>query len=622
MKLHLPLRLNLARLDFENGHLDKAIANIDAALKQYQIEGKKVENFAPILYTRGKTKSEGICEQLCKAGRASDVERLLKDAVQASKKVYGVGSYDETISLGELAGFYATEKQDKLLDDVTADMLRSYEARGALPPNYSGNSRDAAMMHFLEVSVLLAEQGNSQKGIEMDTKLLTLQRKMLKSYSDQIADTLVALGTIYTLTNKFQQAEPLFCEALKIKKGFLGQSRPAFYFMGLYADVLRKLGREDEANQIMTIGAPGTAKSHGLPQADKSNFTATKSNITGKIDRVRDELVEALRAAQADAPYGTSASKILFELASYDVRENHNKLAELEYLELLEMADAGSPSLSGGRKKLLLALAELYIKEGDNVKAAKAIDQAKKSDSGIFKGRRSVRDTIKYAELEIEANNYKRAIEDLELVEHLIAEDNTDSSRPLQTLFTQLAALWRKLGNDEKANAAAAKAEALKRDVSRIHLNRQRPSSQKADADLSSPSSPPPSPPTHPGGPSGGGRLPSAHNPINNSDAAYVGAYMADLERRIRRAWFPPRDHADKVVQTTFMIKRGGDVSNIELSRSSGNPLADRAALRAIEKAAPFRPLPPGSHDTEKFEYTFNYPGASSNGNSALRRLQ
>ncbi len=48
------------------------------------------------------------------------------------------------------------------------------------------------------------------------------------------------------------------------------------------------------------------------------------------------------------------------------------------------------------------------------------------------------------------------------------------------------------------------------------------------------------------------------------------GPYMADLQRRIKRAWFPPKGNESKRVVVIFKVHRGGELSNLRLDHSSG----------------------------------------------------
>ncbi|HEY9713522.1 MAG TPA: energy transducer TonB, partial [Chroococcales cyanobacterium] len=83
------------------------------------------------------------------------------------------------------------------------------------------------------------------------------------------------------------------------------------------------------------------------------------------------------------------------------------------------------------------------------------------------------------------------------------------------------------------------------------------------------------------------------------------GPYMADVQRRSKRAWFPPKGNESSNAKVTFSIEKSGQVSNVRVASSSGIAIADEAAVKAVENAAPFRPLPPGSPDKIEIEMNF-----------------
>lgn len=93
----------------------------------------------------------------------------------------------------------------------------------------------------------------------------------------------------------------------------------------------------------------------------------------------------------------------------------------------------------------------------------------------------------------------------------------------------------------------------------------------------------------------------------NEEARTEYGLYFADLQRRIKRAWFPPKQR--EVAHVVFFLKvhRGGEVSDVRINRSSGLNLFDQAALRAIENAAPLKPLPPDQCETIDVAITFEH---------------
>lgn len=99
------------------------------------------------------------------------------------------------------------------------------------------------------------------------------------------------------------------------------------------------------------------------------------------------------------------------------------------------------------------------------------------------------------------------------------------------------------------------------------------------------------------------------------------GPYMADLQRRIKRAWFPPKGTESRRVVVVFKIHRGGELSHLRLDRSSGVAIADQAALKAVENAAPFRPLPAGAPEDVDIQFTFDYNVFGGGGRGVFRQF-
>ena len=116
-------------------------------------------------------------------------------------------------------------------------------------------------------------------------------------------------------------------------------------------------------------------------------------------------------------------------------------------------------------------------------------------------------------------------------------------------------------------------------------------------------------------GSSGGGSYgnPSPGNPkgapgIDAIRQPNWGPYMRELEQKIKKNWTPPKGDTSKRVVITFTIARDGRLLSHRVTKSSGVPLADRAAMSAIELTAPFRPLPPEfKGQSVPIEFTFDY---------------
>jgi TonB family protein len=87
---------------------------------------------------------------------------------------------------------------------------------------------------------------------------------------------------------------------------------------------------------------------------------------------------------------------------------------------------------------------------------------------------------------------------------------------------------------------------------------------------------------------------------------------MADLQRRIKRAWFPPLGQESRPVTVLFKIHSQGELSDLRIENSSGVAIADQVALQAVTNAAPFRPLPEGSPNVVPVEFKFDYNTSTS----------
>jgi TonB family protein len=83
--------------------------------------------------------------------------------------------------------------------------------------------------------------------------------------------------------------------------------------------------------------------------------------------------------------------------------------------------------------------------------------------------------------------------------------------------------------------------------------------------------------------------------------------YIEDLNRRVRRAWLPPKGSENKVIIVEFTIHRNGQVTDAKIVTSSGLPKPDAAVLKALEQAAPFRPLQDGAPAEITVQLKFNY---------------
>lgn|GEM_PF-1857423 len=93
-------------------------------------------------------------------------------------------------------------------------------------------------------------------------------------------------------------------------------------------------------------------------------------------------------------------------------------------------------------------------------------------------------------------------------------------------------------------------------------------------------------------------------------EKAYLGTYITELQRQIRRNWSPPTMEHYKRAVLTFYISRDGHFHNLKLHESSDSELANEAALTAVKRSDPFSRLPSAFKGSDlPIEFIFKYPG-------------
>lgn len=83
--------------------------------------------------------------------------------------------------------------------------------------------------------------------------------------------------------------------------------------------------------------------------------------------------------------------------------------------------------------------------------------------------------------------------------------------------------------------------------------------------------------------------------------------YMAELQRRIKSHWYPPKHSENLRAVVTFKIHTDGNVSDVQIIHHGGLSVYDEAAVKAINSGAPYRHLPAGAPESVDIEFTFDF---------------
>ncbi|MEH2405427.1 energy transducer TonB [Nostoc sp.] len=83
--------------------------------------------------------------------------------------------------------------------------------------------------------------------------------------------------------------------------------------------------------------------------------------------------------------------------------------------------------------------------------------------------------------------------------------------------------------------------------------------------------------------------------------------YLKKLQQRVQQEWLPGLSDSNRRTVLNFTINRSGQVSNLNIAQTSGFSVTDEVALNAIQRTAPFAPLPTGySKNYINIEFTFD----------------
>lgn len=94
---------------------------------------------------------------------------------------------------------------------------------------------------------------------------------------------------------------------------------------------------------------------------------------------------------------------------------------------------------------------------------------------------------------------------------------------------------------------------------------------------------------------------------VNAKKDVDLGPYIRELQGRIRRNWTPSDEDRSKRIVMKLVIGKDGRLLGANIIRSSGSSAADQAAQLAVQRSAPFMPLPAGFGSSRiNVEFTFD----------------
>lgn len=84
--------------------------------------------------------------------------------------------------------------------------------------------------------------------------------------------------------------------------------------------------------------------------------------------------------------------------------------------------------------------------------------------------------------------------------------------------------------------------------------------------------------------------------------------YMANMQKTIKAKWEPPKGDQSKSVVLFYTLNRKGEVIKSNILETSGDVEMDKAAMDALQEAAPFGKLPKSfKGQSIDVQFTFDY---------------
>ena len=181
-------------------------------------------------------------------------------------------------------------------------------------------------------------------------------------------------------------------------------------------------------------------------------------------------------------------------------------------------------------------------------------------------------------------HKYDRAAKAFEQVLPLLEKVSYFSEGYLATSYLNYSTVLSRLHRMDESNKYAAKARELEAKAKANDLENAKPK-------------PPPTPsfwpqptPIPPASHYPDALVPPALPATRGAPADIeLALYISDLQRRLRRRWFPPAGSEGKMAALQFFVHSSGTVSDIKIEKSAGSGDYDAAMRKTIENAAPFR---------------------------------
>ena len=118
------------------------------------------------------------------------------------------------------------------------------------------------------------------------------------------------------------------------------------------------------------------------------------------------------------------------------------------------------------------------------------------------------------------------------------------------------------------------------------------------------------------------GKILSPQASTGSDKTVDFGPFMLEMQRRIKKNWYPPRSTKSLKLVTLFKVDHDGKISNVKVTEPAqeAESSADTsAALKAINETR-LPPLPPNAESSVDVQFTFTYNILPGHGEALVAR--
>ena len=221
-------------------------SNLSLATRKIPKSTKELDEFTAIQLEVKALKLNNQGMSFLNAGRYSEAEPLLLEALEIRERVHGGAHQDVARSLNNLASLYW---EQGLYGQAEELHLRSLAIRESLPAIDSAEVAES----LSNLGVLYYDLGRYERAEDYLKRSLSLREASLGPNHDDVAISLINLAEVYAVRERYEEAEPLFERCIAIFEQNNGPSHP-FVAAGLSNLAVTYLdrGQYDRAEPLIT----------------------------------------------------------------------------------------------------------------------------------------------------------------------------------------------------------------------------------------------------------------------------------------------------------------------------------------------------------------------------------